>query len=363
MGDSHCWHPGSGALAPHWLLSIRLEADELLSSWIIRAAHKQDASIFRFFSFYSAGGFFGDVDMDVHDDVLSRLAHDAGLSVDAMRMAMLQPHIACMVDEASSSGSITNWILPIGLQPIKRVSGLQFCPMCWQSDTDPYLRINWRLAWHAACPTHRILMIDRCNVCGALVSPHFSRPYGSTMACCTSCMSDLRVSSGMAVSEELLAFQARCDEVLHRGVGEALGRVWPANAWFLLQSMYVSAILRLNRKKPEVLIELLGRSIQRCASMSSGLRFELLRTSERADMLDLLERVQHLSSSDTIKLVKLSGRFPKSLRDRLRAHHDVVSLFQLKLTEVSPVKKRTAGPRPKPAVKAMMSALRKRVSQ
>lgn len=357
MGNTHSRHSGSGALAPDWLLPVRLEADELLSSWIIRAAHKQDASIFRFISFYGAGAFFRDVDMSVPDDMLIQLAKASGISISALRMAMLEPHISRMLDGAASTSTINNWVLPIGLQPIKRVSGVQFCPLCWQSDSDPYLRINWRLAWQVVCPAHGSLLLDRCSQCGAIISPHFSRPFRSTMACCTQCMCDLSASPTEVIPERVLAYQARCDQVLHDGHGEAMGRPWPASQWFLLQLVYVSALLRLNRKKPGVLVALLGRSLGKEQHTSSGLRIELMRTSERAGLIELLERVQRLSPSDTIEFARLSGRAPKSLLNRLRQHHDLISELGINVTETIP-RKRATGPRSKSAVQAMMNALR-----
>lgn len=44
------------------------------------------------------------------------------------------------------------------------------CPACLSDDA--YLRHSWEHAYVTACPYHRIQLVDRCDDCGELLSPH-----------------------------------------------------------------------------------------------------------------------------------------------------------------------------------------------
>ena len=44
------------------------------------------------------------------------------------------------------------------------------CALCLESDEIPYLRIQWRFIDWNYCPTHRCMLLDRCNTCNAPIS-------------------------------------------------------------------------------------------------------------------------------------------------------------------------------------------------
>lgn len=90
------------------------------------------------------------------------------------------------------------WILPLGIWHRKRTGfGVQFCPLCFRMDKEPYIRRSWRLAFYTECEHHRTLLLDRCPRCR---QPHTyfrgemgerDRIQGASMGICNHCGYDL----------------------------------------------------------------------------------------------------------------------------------------------------------------------------
>jgi hypothetical protein len=105
--------------------------------------------------------------------------------------------------------------------------GLQFCPWCLAADKEPYFRRHWRLALMVLCPTHRVLLLDRCQDCGAGVcyERQTARELGDaecwTLAQCYKCNADLRDSATdryrAKVDATELEFQGLLVTTLSRG--------------------------------------------------------------------------------------------------------------------------------------------------
>jgi hypothetical protein len=67
----------------------------------------------------------------------------------------------------------TAWLLPAGIyHRTRRRAGMQFCPLCLQSDSEPYYRRAWRLAFCTVCKEHHCLMLQHCPYCESTVAFH-----------------------------------------------------------------------------------------------------------------------------------------------------------------------------------------------
>jgi len=90
------------------------------------------------------------------------------------------------------------WVLPLGIwHRRRRLTGVQYCPLCLRFDAKPYVRVSWRLAFYTECEWHHCMMRDRCHACEAPFE-YFRGELGQrfkieapSMNVCTSCGEDL----------------------------------------------------------------------------------------------------------------------------------------------------------------------------
>lgn len=159
----------------HWPVHPRPLPDELLTSWLVRLAHANGLKVQTFCQHE-----FGlnhqvwnrDVDRLAPDWLVRRLAEGSGLSLGTVLATSLQPYREVLFQHFPLSGQL-RWILPLQLYHRKRQGyGLQYCPRCLADDTEPYFRRAWRVALYTFCPTHGVLLQDRCPSCGSGVAFH-----------------------------------------------------------------------------------------------------------------------------------------------------------------------------------------------
>lgn len=79
---------------------------------------------------------------------------------------------------------------------------LRVCPFCLQSQ--PYLRLIWRLLPVTVCLEHGCLLQDRCSACGAMLTP-VSQDHRHLR--CPTCGADLRSLSTTMASQDILDVQ------------------------------------------------------------------------------------------------------------------------------------------------------------
>lgn len=76
------------------------------------------------------------------------------------------------------------------------------CLCCFDADVaagrDSYLRSEWRLAGHVACPAHREMLHDRCPVCSGVLQISFRLRNGVLRPFCRKCASLLTTRGGEA---------------------------------------------------------------------------------------------------------------------------------------------------------------------
>ncbi len=165
----------AGCSHPLWPVHPRILEDELLSSWIMRLAHANGYKIHTFLSLY-----FGrdkqvwnrDIDKLAPDWIIDGLSDWTGISRGKIKLSALSSYEGFLYERHNPYGN-TKWLLPLGVyHRTRRRNGIQYCSRCLQEDAEPYYRKFWRLALYTYCPSHSILMRDRCYSCGAPVVFH-----------------------------------------------------------------------------------------------------------------------------------------------------------------------------------------------
>jgi len=147
--------------------------DELLSSWLIRLAHANCLKVHTFCKAYLGKNreiWNRDIDVFAPEWLIVGLSKVSGASIEEIEQTTIRSFQG-IVFEKLYSKSKTPWVLPYGVyHRLRRLPGLQYCPMCLLMDEKPYFRKHWRLSFFTECDVHHTLMKDACFVCGSPVA-------------------------------------------------------------------------------------------------------------------------------------------------------------------------------------------------
>lgn len=154
--------------------------DELLSSFLLRAAKMHGAIPHTFCSIHFPGHAIWNRDIDRNPDriLLENIMEVSKQNFDVIEAMTFRKHSQLF----GGSPGVVPWVLPVGVWHRKRKDhGLQFCPLCLREGMMYYVR-SWRMAFTTRCAKHKILLLDACNQCDAPLAPHRS-PSGLMLHC------------------------------------------------------------------------------------------------------------------------------------------------------------------------------------
>lgn len=211
-----------------WPAHPAVQAGELMSSWLIRAAH---ANGYRVESLCTL--LFGprssvwnrDFDRCASQDMIQRMARWGGCAQEDLVSASLKSLAGTLSEEVGENGSCPG-LIPLGIYHRKRRRhGLMYCPMCLLQGKPPYFRKIWRIGYFTACWEHGCQLRDACPRCGAEVAPHrvdikWSSGAGITTAFhthCHRCFHSLSVDEGEPASLGELRVARDSSDALQRG--------------------------------------------------------------------------------------------------------------------------------------------------
>lgn len=353
MDKTYAWHPGANEVAAEWGLPVALMPDELFSGWLTRVALTQGCSISTLMASIWPGLRFHDVDRGLPTHQLAVLSKSAGINMKSFHAAMLTRSERLIRGLARTHHSIWRWILPLGLRSAKRPQGAQYCPACWATDASAYMRLQWRFAWHIACETHHIALLDHCFQCNAPIRLHRSQ----CIHRCRECGADLCTAPQISADVDALCAQQTADQVLHAHVGNAWGSQIEAADWFQLLALLVSFFRRETVRESEKLTVLaceFGR-----LSQLDKVRLELLCTEERKILLALICRTLTMPREQVMNLISDAGYSRQALVVRANRLSPSLQLGWKLFPDksVSPKARGRYAPRPRHLVKAMMIRL------
>ena len=312
MATAYAWHPGTGVDRPRWVRSVPLLPDEIISSWLVRAALAQgcDPMVLTGEIWPKWRLWTRDADRFLDDAPLNKLVAPAGISLSCFRAATLKN-----VAERISKGPLPEkavwpWILALGARNTKRRSGLQYCPACLRDDGIPYYRLQWRFSWHVGCEHHHCLLLDRCPHCGAPLEPHRLHAEDGHVAVCATCSDNLRgVGAITPCSDDAMAFQNAGDEAIRRGRSQFMAQLTETDAWFAGASFLSALLRRANRSDAEALhafVESMGIAAPELP-LDPGTGVELLGTAERHLLLDALWKLMRTDLAEVSMHLQKSG--------------------------------------------------------
>ncbi len=212
-----------------WPVHFKPQEDELLSSWLTRLALAHGQTAASFFNQTWPGRYLLARDLDLWNDptTFELLARKTNTPTARAFAASLASYDGWLFEDRPRQ-SHAPWVLArhLNVRP-QRWCGLQFCPWCLAADKEPYFRRHWRLALMVLCPIHRVLLLDRCQVCGACIcyerqtARELGDAEGWTLTQCYKCNADLRDSAAdryrARVDATELEFQVLLATTLSRG--------------------------------------------------------------------------------------------------------------------------------------------------
>jgi TniQ len=260
-----------------WPLPVAAQDDELLSSYLARAAFRHRLSPTVFAAQWWPDRPVWNRDLDRGEDViwLADIAAHAGLTVERVRAMTLE---APRRRFGRGSGD-TPLILSAGIYHRTRVRhAVQICPRCL-GDGEPYLRRAWRYSFVLTCPSCATPLLDACPHCGEPIVPH--RSYRWRLDTCHACGLALgqRDPRGLPIPAAVLSLQTRLLAVLANDPGTTVGP-WEGDDAF----SGVRALVTVARH-PDVL-PALRAALGLDPATTTHARFERMRAGDRLVILE-----------------------------------------------------------------------------
>lgn len=292
-----------------WAVSTPLLQDELLSSWLTRAALSSGCDPLTLTSLVWPGQrvWTRDLDRLSDDTALLALTNISTISHSGFKAATLGPTAATITHQPLTRLAVWPWVLALGSRNRRRRGGTQYCPACFRESSTPYYRKRWRFAWHTACATHLICLHDECPNCHAAIEPHLLVAEDADMAICATCKYDLRESPSVQVTSEALIFQSATDQVFAMQHGDFGGLNIPVSGWFELSRYFIGWLRRISLGKHQGLNHFssaIGIKTSSLTPPATGLALELLPTSERAQLFRHVWRLIDSGSTGIVKAAK-----------------------------------------------------------
>lgn len=358
-------------MTSQWAVCVPLLPDEIISSWLVRAALTQgcDPMVLTGDVWPKWRIWTQDADRFLDPGRIEPLCAVSDITNEAMRAASLYPVASLIAGGNLPEKALWPWMLTLGARNTKRRSGLQYCPECLAESPMPYYRRQWRFAWHVGCEKHECALHDRCHVCDAPVEPHRLLAEDQQVSLCATCKADLRNASANLCPEGALAFQRMADHVVVNGQGLFQRNIIEVHQWFELASFFASLIRRASRSENEILTEFLqqlGVKLPEGLPVIMGAGIEMLRTHDRQKLLDSLyplmmagqEQFELALKDSGIALQTFCGKdemLPKLL---LEMTSDLPDKSRIRTSKPS---RKLTGPRPQHEVMRMMARLQRKL--
>lgn len=292
MDSPYARHSGVHRIADPWPIRVPLQPDELISSWLTRTAlaHGCDPLVLTSSVWPKWPVWTVDVDRGMSGERLQQLTILSRIPVEEFEAASLRKTAQPVTEEDLDGLAVWPWVLALGSRNRKRRGGLQYCPACLKSDSQPYYRMKWRLAWHTTCARHQIPLLDLCPHCQEAITPHRLNAQDGNMTTCASCRQDLCTNTSTPKATEALALQDEADLVVKRGWGTYGDDVLPSQEWFAVLRFFLTLLRQASLQQPVAvskMLEILEIDVRKLLPPATGLPLELLPTHEREHLLSV----------------------------------------------------------------------------
>lgn len=372
MAKTYSWHSGSHCVSPRWTVHVPLLPDEIISSWLVRAALTQgcDPLVLTGHVWEKWRVWTLDVDRCLSEERLKPLSVSAGIPIKAFQSATLYQTASRINRKPLPEKATWPWMLTLGSRNTKRRGGLQYCPVCLSEDAKPYYRLHWRFAWHTVCDLHKCSLLDRCWHCNMPVEPHRLIAEDQQASVCASCKANLGAVKTPSYPAEALLFQKETDRIVQENDKVYFGRPITIEEWFELVHFFMSLIRKTNRSNAYNFTHFMRHinvTVPQYIPIMPGAGVELLRTQHRQQIFVALWHLFSLGKNEFEDALRNSGitrqgLFEKGARipDHLAGLVETLANISRK-KRASPVKRCSLKPRPKSEVMRKIDKLQRKL--
>lgn len=292
-----------------WDIPVILQHDELLSSWLVRIALANgcDPLVVSWCIWDKWRAWANDIDRNPGENRLITLSKFSRQNLSDLNRAILFPVASSILGRVPSSNELWPWLLTTGTRNRLRRGGIQYCVECLKKDKKPYLRREWRYAWHIQCSKHSEPLQDSCPHCHAPIEPHRLVAEDQVITKCASChLSLLDNTSQQPINTDAVLFQKWADEVIFNQQEPIVhGMSVTVQSWFETARYYESFVRRCILAPNPALkqfSELLNLKLEE--NIQSGMAliaFEQMNIDARSALLGLIFNLMKLTQADLIQ--------------------------------------------------------------
>lgn len=200
------------------------------------------------------------------------------------------------------------WVISRGSRNRTFRVGQAYCPCCLEEV--PYLRNEWRFAWHFGCLKQQVLLESKCSCCGELYQPHLLSAEKRQLSYCHQCGEKLQVVTTPLNKVEIATMET-LDNAFTTNLGECFGKRVDAQVYFAILRYFINLVRRAAVAKSthafSRFVEQCGISQAEICQTKTALAFEQLPVEERKNLLANAVKILNLSSKDFIQAIKQSG--------------------------------------------------------
>lgn len=233
-----------------WPVPVYPLPDEILSSWLVRAAFALGCEPMSLTSALWPSGRTWTMDIDRYlvEERMQALSDSSGLSPDEITRMTLRHHLDGKVFLYGKGLALLPWLTTLGQKHLQHIMGVQFCPECFRSST-PYYRWQWRTAWFTRCSIHQCPLVASCPVCHTAVQYHRLSLGAPHIGVCVSCGYDFREIEVQPPNPDKMIFQTLATHICEKGVADWGSEQIPAIEWFALMRVMLHLIRKAARQR------------------------------------------------------------------------------------------------------------------
>ena len=295
------------------VIRTSLYPNESISSWLIRAALDCGTEPIIFTGFYWDKWRLWTLDLDRGFEPIAPQIYADITELSLNRQIDLAHHSLYSVlkpinGEQTLLKGQAKWVLPRSSRNRSYRSGQPYCACCLEEP--PYLRNEWRLAWHFGCLKHHTFLETKCPHCGEPYQPHLLSADKRQLNHCHHCGKRLSVAGVKLTKVETEALML-LDEVFKTDSGYYFQQQVNAQAYFAILRYFINLIRRAAMVKPSHAIvrfvEQLGISQTALCQTKTVLTFEVLPVEERKHLIVNAVKILQVPRERLIQAIKQSG--------------------------------------------------------
>lgn len=295
------------------VIQTSLYPNESISSWLIRAALDCGTEPIIFTGFYWDKWRLWTLDLDRGFEPIAPQIYADIAELSLNRQVDLANHSLYSIlkpinGEQTLLKGQAKWVLPRSSRNRLYRSGQSYCDCCLEEI--PYLRNEWRLAWHFGCLKHYTLLETKCPHCGEPYQPHLLSADKRQINHCHNCGNSLCVA-GEKLSELEVEALMLLDIVFTTNSGFCFQQQVNAKAYFAILRYFINLIRRAAMVKPyhaiARFVEQISISQTELCQTKTALTFEVLPVEERKHLIVNAVKILQMPRERFIQAIKQSG--------------------------------------------------------